>query len=87
MDCAMHLNALPEATRRVLGRAQKVDELRDHLLIGGTAMTLQVAHRISEDLDFIQFGFKLDHALIAEILDKIRGKEPPVLLTAADVSG
>ncbi|WP_312487024.1 nucleotidyl transferase AbiEii/AbiGii toxin family protein [Sphingomonas sp.] len=78
----MHLNALPESTKRVLSRAHGIVELRDHLLIGGTAMTLQVGHRVSEDLDFVQFGSKLDRELIAGILSRLRGSDKPELVTS-----
>lgn len=78
----MHLNALPESTQRVLSRLKGVGEIRDHLLIGGTAMALQVHHRVSEDLDFVQFGSKLDRPLINRILTHIRGPEKPELVTS-----
>lgn len=79
----MRTSALPEATRRVLERACRVVDLAtDHLLIGGTAMTLHVAHRVSEDLDFVQFGKELDRARIARILNQLRGAEPPELVTS-----
>lgn len=79
----MRTSALPEATRRVLERACRVADLAtDHLLIGGTAMTLHVAHRVSEDLDFVQFGKELDRARIERILTDLRGVEPPELVTS-----
>ena len=78
----MHLNALPESTQRVLSRLRDVEEIRDHLLIGGTAMALQVHHRVSEDLDFVQVGPRLDRQLIKRILTRIRGPEEPELVTS-----
>lgn len=78
----MHLTALPDSTRRVLRRAREVKELRDHLLIGGTALTLHIGHRRSEDLDFVQPGARLNREVITLILDGIRGPEKPRLITS-----
>ncbi len=49
-----HLEALPTAARRALERLSTSDWLNDSAwyLAGGTALTLQVGHRTSVDLDF-----------------------------------
>lgn len=44
---------LPPATERLWAVLQHAKELNDFVLIGGTALALQIGHRISEDLDFI----------------------------------
>ena len=49
----LHLDSLPRDTRKLLEElAQHFQEISDYLLIGGTALALNVAHRVSEDLDF-----------------------------------
>jgi hypothetical protein len=40
-------------------------------LVGGTALALQIGHRISEDLDFNIFGQKLPIKAIDELLDEL----------------
>lgn len=46
--------SLPPATDRLWALLQHAGELDGFVLIGGTALSLQLNHRISEDLDFIQ---------------------------------
>lgn len=46
-------DALRPDTRALLERLESSAELEDFVLIGGTAMALHVAHRESEDLDFV----------------------------------
>lgn len=43
---------LPPATERVFRVLAAQSNLRDFVLIGGTAIALQMRHRLSEDLDF-----------------------------------
>jgi Nucleotidyl transferase AbiEii toxin, Type IV TA system len=46
------LDALATKTRQVFELLAARPELADFVLIGGTAMALQMKHRLSEDLDF-----------------------------------
>lgn len=48
------MHSLPPATERLWERLQSAGELQGFALIGGTALAMQLHHRISEDLDFIQ---------------------------------
>jgi predicted nucleotidyltransferase component of viral defense system len=49
----MHLDSLSSGTRNLLEElAQHIPEISDYLLVGGTALALNIEHRISEDLDF-----------------------------------
>lgn len=45
---------LPPATERLWTRLQTAAQLQGFVLIGGTALSLQIGHRLSEDLDFMQ---------------------------------
>lgn len=78
----MHLNALPEDTRKAFLKASASTHVSDLILIGGTALAIHAAHRISEDLDFVQFGIKLDRTKITALLEDIRGHERPRLITS-----
>ncbi|MHB8253999.1 MAG: nucleotidyl transferase AbiEii/AbiGii toxin family protein [Acidiferrobacter sp.] len=49
----MRVDKLPERTRNVWEQLRKDTHLRGFVLVGGTALTLRMAHRISEDLDFV----------------------------------
>lgn len=45
-------SALPPKTKIVLNNIKKMPDLADFYLSGGTALSLQLGHRESEDLDF-----------------------------------
>ena len=49
----MHTDKLPERTRDVWEVLRQDPHLRGFVLVGGTALTLRLAHRISEDLDLV----------------------------------
>lgn len=49
---AIKLDAMPERTRRVYQALAKEPLMSGFVLIGGTALSIQLAHRLSEDLDF-----------------------------------
>nr|AQS34470.1 hypothetical protein [uncultured bacterium] len=48
----MFTNVVPQATRLVLQKINKLSFLLSFYLTGGTALTLQIGHRESQDLDF-----------------------------------
>lgn len=50
---------LPERTRALFERLKDEPLLKGFTLIGGSALALQIGHRISEDLDFNLFGGEL----------------------------
>lgn len=48
----LHLETVPKSTSEVLKKISGLDSLIKFYLSGGTALTLQLGHRESEDLDF-----------------------------------
>lgn len=65
-----HLDLLPEPTRNLWLRLRVESLLKDAILIGGTALTLRIGHRRSEDLDFAFLSEKLPVAAITLLLRK-----------------
>ena len=65
------LEFMPEATQRNFARLKDDPRMAGFTLIGGTALALQIGHRISEDLDFNIFGQKLPLKAIDGILDEL----------------
>lgn len=52
----MDINKLPANTKSLWQRLQHEPLLQGFVLIGGTALTLRIGHRTSEDLDFAYLG-------------------------------
>jgi predicted nucleotidyltransferase component of viral defense system len=77
----LHFDALPESTAELLTRLQDLDEVSGFTLIGGTALALQVRHRISEDLDLAWTAGNLPQDRIEAILKSLAGDEAPKLIT------
>lgn len=48
----LHTDTLPKATAAALEKIKNISNLKDFYLSGGTALSLQLGHRESEDLDF-----------------------------------
>lgn len=48
----MHLNCLPSDVRGLLKDLSGIVHVHDFILAGGTALALQIGHRLSVDLDF-----------------------------------
>lgn len=46
-------NFMPEETKKLFDLIGKEKFFQDYVLVGGTALSLQIQHRLSEDLDFI----------------------------------
>jgi predicted nucleotidyltransferase component of viral defense system len=78
----VHIEALPSATAALLDTASRSDEFSKFTLIGGTALALQVAHRISEDLDFVVHEKKLDRRLIRSLVEGLADGTDPRLVTS-----
>lgn len=69
----MHIDSLPEASRSLLLTiSEHCADIGAYLLVGGTALTLQIAHRLSEDLDFALPERKLDRAIIKAIARQLQ---------------
>lgn len=65
----LKLDFMPEATQRNFARLRGDARLSGFTLVGGTALALQIGHRISEDLDFNIFGQKLPVKAIDAVLE------------------
>ena len=48
-------NALVEKTKRIIESVSQLDSIKPYVLVGGTALSLQIGHRLSEDLDFMRW--------------------------------
>ncbi len=67
----LKLEFMPKATQKNFARLKDDPRLADFTLVGGTALALQIGHRISEDLDFNIFGQKLPVSAIDGVLDDL----------------
>lgn len=66
----LKLEFMPEGTQKNFARIKDDPRLAGFTLVGGTALALQIGHRISEDLDFNIFGQKLPIRAIDALLDE-----------------
>ena len=48
----MHAETLTKNTKKIWNKIKKFEKIKDFYLAGGTALALQIGHRISVDLDF-----------------------------------
>jgi len=69
---APHWEAVPPATRRLLGAIASFPLSSQFYLAGGTALALREGHRMSRDLDFFSETDQVDSATRAEILTHLR---------------
>ncbi|MDQ3193659.1 MAG: nucleotidyl transferase AbiEii/AbiGii toxin family protein, partial [Bacteroidota bacterium] len=67
----MELDFLSDKTKFVFEKLADEKFLNDYTLVGGTALSIQLQHRLSEDLDFIYDGDILKTNLIIKFIDKI----------------
>jgi len=67
----LDLKYIAEKTRNVFNNLVEEKFLKDYTLVDGTALSLQLKHRLSEDLYFIYDGILLETQLILEFIDKI----------------
>jgi len=72
------IGGLPPATERVFRVLAAQPTLRDFVLIGGTAIALQMRHRLSEDLDFWLPHGRLSDRAIKPALDAAERSGLPV---------
>ena len=74
------LPGLTEPTRNVLRTLSEFRELREYNLVGGTGLSVQLDHRLSEDLDLFVYntypGNKRELPHLKVILNKIHQKYP-----------
>lgn len=52
--------SMPQKTEKVFFAISKIPEIKDWTLIGGTALSIHLKHRLSEDLDFFVYDNKLN---------------------------
>lgn len=70
----MDINKLPRDTRRLWDRLCQEPLLNGFVLIGGTALTLRIGHRISKDLDFAYLGNLLPTQRLALLVQLLRAE-------------
>ena len=66
----MNLENISEKTGIVFAKLAEEKFLNEYTLVGGTALSLQIGHRLSEDLDFIYFGNILNSLNIKKFIEK-----------------
>jgi hypothetical protein len=72
----MNDESLPPATRALWRQLKNEEALRGFILVGGTALSLRIGHRVSEDLDFAFPGMKLPSGQLAALRKKFPGWTP-----------
>lgn len=79
----LDLMMMPQKTRAVFELFAKRVELKDYVLLGGTALSLQIGHRLSEDLDFCLFEDALDGVALDALIQQISKDHQVMLMTPA----
>lgn len=69
---ALNVDCLPAATRAVFEHLRTEPWLKDFTLIGGSALALQIGHRLSQDLDFHFDGEALPRRTLGVVLAAAR---------------
>lgn len=64
------LDYMPENTKKVFLQLANLNFVRKYTLVGGTALAVQIKHRLSEDLDFIFDGDTLNTPTIKRNISK-----------------
>jgi predicted nucleotidyltransferase component of viral defense system len=72
------IDALPENTGRLFRSIQFDSALEDFTLVGGTAISLLVGHRLSMDLDFCTFDETLPSYKINQFIQSLKNREHQV---------
>ncbi len=62
---------ISEGTRNIFAMLENQNFIKKYTLVGGTALALQIGHRMSEDLDFIYDGDKLNTTTIKRNMAKV----------------
>ena len=76
MQDLKNLNCLLPKTKEVLLQiVESCNFLDKYVLVGGSALTLHLCHRKSEDLDFFTYEDKLDFKEILEYIKRFEKKE------------
>lgn len=64
---------LPSATRVLWRQLENEEALRGFILVGGSALSMRIGHRLSEDLDFAFPAMKLPSGQLAALRRKFPG--------------
>ena len=59
-NSVINLQFIPSKTFHVLDKLCESRFIKDYTLVGGTALAMQIEHRMSEDLDFVIYAEKLN---------------------------
>jgi Nucleotidyl transferase AbiEii toxin, Type IV TA system len=66
----LHYETVEPKTVKILEKLMQMPSLKDFYLVGGTALSLQWGHRISEDLDLFKFSNEdIDGTLILDEIE------------------
>lgn len=65
------LQYMPKDTESVFLKLANTNFIKNYTLVGGTALSLQIKHRLSEDLDFIFDGEKINITTIKRNISKL----------------
>jgi predicted nucleotidyltransferase component of viral defense system len=84
----LKLELMPESTQNIFNRLKDDPRLVGFTLVGGTALAIQIGHRISEDLDFNIFGQVLPTKAIDSVLNDLEasGSKIQSLITSGQKS-
>jgi predicted nucleotidyltransferase component of viral defense system len=66
---------LPDTKELLLELIDHCSFLQKYVLVGGSALTLHICHRKSEDLDFFTYGDNFDKNEIIKYIAKFETKE------------
>jgi len=66
---------LPSTERLLLKMIENCDFLNKYVLVGGSALSMHLCHRKSEDLDFFTYENSFDKSEIFEYIKKFENKE------------
>lgn len=67
----LHLEFMPERTQRIFAILAKEPLMQGFVLIGGTALSIQIGHRLSEDLDLWYPGSSMSKERVDAILNNV----------------
>lgn len=83
-----NLDMLSEEGRATFDALSRSPELKDFTLIGGTALALQIGHRVSLDFDFARFGGTLPGASIDQLMARLKseGYQAQMITSPADIA-
>jgi predicted nucleotidyltransferase component of viral defense system len=81
------LSFLPAATQALFKRLAAEPLMEELVLVGGSALALQIGHRRSEDLDFALLGPKLPAARINALIAALEteGREVSLMTAQSDI--